>query len=738
VRPLLPLAVLLLLSALTVPATRGARAAPAGFNLLATQRGALTLRVARPGPVTITGAALSRAGWDLAQIDPRAVHLFQAGVEQPLALEGADDAALAPSSRLRFIARAPAGRFADAAVYWLAHDLSLGLRAPLPAYVGEPLRWEEAARYEGRFGDEAGDHWFSRELFAGRALSVTLALPAALPAGAWLRLRLLSEERRSHTLALSANGTRLPQVSWSDADTPAGQPQALVASVALPAPVPAGNLQIDLALVSAGLPTDVVLLDWIELPDVRVAAPEVLDPPLAPHDPLDLRLGPETGRGGADYLVVSHGDFVPALEPLLTAKRRAGRSPAVVNVQAAYDAWSYGERDPAAIRELLRAATAWRPAPRAVLLVGAGSVRGAPPPGERDENFIPPWLIDADPWLGEAACDSCYARLDADDPRDDPLPDVAIGRFPARTLAEAETLVRKTVAYETAPPAGAWRTNALFLADNDTLPDGTPDPVGGFAGSVEAAAALVEAAGLRTQRLLYDPAGGAGGYADVGALRCALFAAVDGAGSCSPPSALPAPAGREAASLTAEALRAQADDVRPTTNTHHSPLVARHSPDGAALLTYIGHGSPWQWAQTALDAPTPYLWYLYDADARRNGGRLPILLAMTCLTGAWQNPDLPTTDERLLLTPGGGIVASLSATGMGVNSGHDALLRGALPVLAGAGGGSLGDAHLAGLAELVRTGHNLDLAYTYGILGDPDVALPRAAPWQAFLPAVAR
>ena len=142
-------------------------------------------------------------------------------------------------------------------------------------------------------------------------------------------------------------------------------------------------------------------------------------------------------------------------------------------------------------------------------------------------------------------------------------------------------------------------------------------------------------------------------------------------------------------------------------------------------MCYAGHGSPWQWAETTPSAETPYLWYLYDADARVNEDRLPILLSMTCLSGDFANPTLMTTDERLVLHPGGGVVASLSATGQGVNTGHARLLDGLLPTLfSPTGDRTLGATHLAGLRVLVASREHLDLAYSFGILGDPLVTLP--------------
>ncbi|HEY0604248.1 MAG TPA: C25 family cysteine peptidase [Herpetosiphonaceae bacterium] len=143
------------------------------------------------------------------------------------------------------------------------------------------------------------------------------------------------------------------------------------------------------------------------------------------------------------------------------------------------------------------------------------------------------------------------------------------------------------------------------------------------------------------------------------------------------------------------------------------------------MWIYAGHGSPWQWAETTPSAAMPYLWYLYDADARTNGDHLPILLSMTCLSGDWANPVLMTTDERLVLHPGGGIVASLSSTGQGVNTGHAQLLDGLLPQLFAVDGDrTLGAAHLAGLRTVVASVEHLDLAYSFGILGDPLVTLP--------------
>ncbi|HEY0735243.1 MAG TPA: C25 family cysteine peptidase [Herpetosiphonaceae bacterium] len=165
--------------------------------------------------------------------------------------------------------------------------------------------------------------------------------------------------------------------------------------------------------------------------------------------------------------------------------------------------------------------------------------------------------------------------------------------------------------------------------------------------TAETAAALLPR-GMHVERLYYAPdrPNGNGFSQDVAELRCRLFRALDGG----------SPADRAC------------------------PPLTQGTEPGAALWIYAGHGSPWQWAETSPSAETPYLWYLYDADARTNGERLPILLSLRCLSGDFANPTLMITDERLVLHDGG-VVASLSATGQGVNTGHAWLLHGLLPQL---------------------------------------------------------
>ncbi|HSN76176.1 MAG TPA: C25 family cysteine peptidase, partial [Anaerolineae bacterium] len=183
-------------------------------------------------------------------------------------------------------------------------------------------------------------------------------------------------------------------------------------------------------------------------------------------------------------IAVVHPSLWSAIDPLLDYRAAQGLRVAKVDVQDIYDEWSYGRRDPEAIRSFLTYAyRCWNgglcaapPAvppnpPQYVLLVGDGHYDFTGVSGTTFPNLIPPYLVHVDPWLGEALADNRYVSVDGPD---DFMPDMAIGRIPANTPAEVEAVVAKTIAYETTSPVGPWQERVVFVADRDV------DPAGNF------------------------------------------------------------------------------------------------------------------------------------------------------------------------------------------------------------------------------------------------------------------
>ncbi len=193
--------------------------------------------------------------------------------------------------------------------------------------------------------------------------------------------------------------------------------------------------------------------------DAALLAPSVVEP--------DAASNWRSPDHAADTIAIVHRSLWDAIQPLLDHRAAEGLRVAKVDVQDIYDEFSAGRVDPEAIRAFLAYAySQWNAGsepPRYVLLVGDGhyDFKGVSRPDL--PNLIPPYLLHIDPYIGETATDNRYVSVDGPD---DYLPDMAIGRIPAKTSVDVQTVVAKILAYETAAPAGDWRTHTVFVADD--------------------------------------------------------------------------------------------------------------------------------------------------------------------------------------------------------------------------------------------------------------------------------
>jgi hypothetical protein len=397
----------------------------------------------------------------------------------------------------------------------------------------------------------------------------------------------------------------------------------------------------------------------------------------------------------AQVLYISPQIFQAGLAPLVARRQAQGYSVQVIDVQAIYDNWSDGQVDPNAIRNFLRyARDSWATKPVAVTLVGDGTADPYNYVGRNNINYIPPYLAPVDPYIVETACETCYAQLDGADPLSDQLPDILLGRLPVKSAAEIQALVAKILNYETGAVAPDWHSRAVFVTDNDVEADGTLDQAAGFATLAEQSVARLPS-GIEARRMYYDP---------------------------SP--TRPNQPWREP-----DAVRAHAK-------------VQQLISEGAALVTYVGHGSQFQWAVTDSGIPTSYLLTLFDADGLTNQGRAGIVREMTCLTGAFQTMAFSGTsiDERLLLQPSGA-VAVWGSSGLGVSHGHDLLAKGFDQALwqPGVLQPTIGSLTQAGFTALYTQGVCCqDSIWTYLLLGDPLTGVRTVAAQRVQLPLVVR
>lgn len=160
-------------------------------------------------------------------------------------------------------------------------------------------------------------------------------------------------------------------------------------------------------------------------------------------------------KQSANFVIITHPDFRNAVAPLAELRRKQGMTVAVVNVDDLYDEFSYGAHDPQAIRDFLSSAkSSWRKSPRYVLLVGDASFDPRNYLGLGKTDYLPTHLVDTA--YMETASDDWLADFNGDG-----VPDMAVGRLPVRTAAQAQAIISKIVGYT---QAGAPQT-ALFVAD---------------------------------------------------------------------------------------------------------------------------------------------------------------------------------------------------------------------------------------------------------------------------------
>ncbi len=143
--------------------------------------------------------------------------------------------------------------------------------------------------------------------------------------------------------------------------------------------------------------------------------------------------------------------------------------------------------------------------------------------------------------------------------------------------------------------------------------------------------------------------------------------------------------------------------------------------DGQMFVNYVGHGSITGWASEKIFRRDNEVLLL------TNGGKLPIMLPMTCYEGYFHHPDpaITSLEEALIRRDGGGSVAGWASSGLGIAHGHDYLNRAFFDALYCDGVDRLGLATIAGKLYLYNsTVAYRDLVDTFNLLGDPALRLP--------------
>lgn len=338
---------------------------------------------------------------------------------------------------------------------------------------------------------------------------------------------------------------------------------------------------------------------------------------IEPYVPQNLR----QKYSDVNYLIIAADEFWPQAQALLA--NHSGETDlqpvAAVKMSWIYNEFSFGLKDPSAIRKYLDHIylNSGQTIPKRCLLFGDGSYDYR----EIDKtwgrhNFIPTHQEDEIYHeLGEylfKVSDDWYVYLNASE-----KPQVILGRIPAKNADEAWAVVNKSLGYTSRAGEAKWHNRVILMADDEF---------------------------------------GTGG---VGGERIHTDDSEYLAGNVIPKSY----------DLTKVygAMREYTKDSDGHKPVARSALISYWN-QGAGIINFFGHGAYWVWGHE---------WYFRDTDVANlaNGNKLPLVVMGTCGTSRFDMNRYESIGTSLVVKYNGGAIATVGATRGTYSVGNDTLVK---------------------------------------------------------------
>lgn len=309
-----------------------------------------------------------------------------------------------------------------------------------------------------------------------------------------------------------------------------------------------------------------------------------------------------------DYIIVAAKEFTEQANQLAALHtQHNGLSVLVVNPETIYNEFSWGHKDPTAIRSFVkmlydRAAGDLTKTPKYLLLFGNGSFDNRSDEGTTKSFVITYQSENSIHRTNTYVTDDYYGFLDDLEGVDDRYdrPDIGIGRFPVKTVDEAQTAVDKVKAYLENQSEGTWRKLITFVGDDEDS-------------NIH----------MRDANLLAEKVENNYPWFDVRKIYLDNYEKIT--------------------SSTGKRFP-EAED-----------LVNRTISEGTLIFNYVGHGSEHTLsAEQIITVKSIQKW--------NNIHNLPVFLTATCEFSRFDNPYLVSAGEEVFLNPQGGAIALLSTT----------------------------------------------------------------------------
>jgi hypothetical protein len=316
---------------------------------------------------------------------------------------------------------------------------------------------------------------------------------------------------------------------------------------------------------------------------------------------------------GADFIIITHKDFISVAERLKTRREQGGNSnpdylkSIIVTTDQIYNEFSGGVLDVVAIRDYIAYAFYnWNIRPSFVCLLGDGSfdyknIRS------NQINYVPAWEL-THPQIhqvyGLTTDDFFVNVVDGQNLID--KPDLAIGRIPANSLAEGNNYIDKIIAYENGEFNGYWKNRMMFVADDERT-------------TAPGCEGLFHLTQIETLAESFTPQ-----YIDKIKVYLATYPTVI------------TPQGRRKPQVNAD--------------------IAKYWSEGVLNIHYTGHGSPDVWAHE----------YVLEKDniisLINNKNRYPFVSIASCDMSKFDNPSNISAGELFMIANNKGAIGTFAAS----------------------------------------------------------------------------
>lgn len=376
----------------------------------------------------------------------------------------------------------------------------------------------------------------------------------------------------------------------------------------------------------------------------------------------------------ADLIIITHTSLLAQAERLADIHRQHdGMRVVVATTEQVYNEFASGNPDPSAIRDYVKMYyDKYRNTPgselKYLLLFGDASYDYK----NRllyNTNLVPAWQnnFSLDP-LSTYASDDFFGFLDDDEDINSGmvtnLLDIGIGRVPAKNITEAKNFADKVQAYLSAAAIGPWRNTLTIVADDEDNNLHFQD--------AEVVSAAVSANPVINQQKIYLDA----------------YKQETGPGGSSYP----------------KAIEASNNQIY----------------NGTLIWNFSGHGGPSRLAEeTILDQQIINSW--------KNDNRLPLFVTATCDFAPYDNPEVNSIGENLLLRPQTGAIALMTTTRLVFAYSNrlinDNYMKYAMEELPGGKHRSLGEAVKETKNYTYQTSSDISNNRKFTLLGDPALTL---------------